>query len=175
MPANVGDPRDSGSIPGLGRYPGGGKGNPLQDSCLENPMDRGVWRASPWGRRVRHDRAHSTYKHLKHVWLLRGTNSHSQELISCLPSWVVHTFWGQEPSFVRQQSHSPAEAQYTALTLGGAHLFPSTFYKLLSLRLLPAYSATNRNRTPGSFLPSGYKNDTLCHANTFRGSGDFQW
>ena len=37
---NVGD---LGSIPGLGRSPGGGHGNPLQDSCLENPTDRGVW------------------------------------------------------------------------------------------------------------------------------------
>ena len=35
-----------GSIPGLGRSPGGGKGYPLQYSCLENPMDRGVWRAA---------------------------------------------------------------------------------------------------------------------------------
>ena len=37
---NVGDP---GSIPGLGRYPGEGNGNPLQYYCLENPMDRGAW------------------------------------------------------------------------------------------------------------------------------------
>ena len=42
-PANAGDIRDMGSIPGLGRSPGGGNGNPLQYSCLENPMDRGVW------------------------------------------------------------------------------------------------------------------------------------
>ena len=42
---NVGDP---GSIPELGRSPGEGNGNPLQYSCLENPMDRGAWWASPW-------------------------------------------------------------------------------------------------------------------------------
>ena len=41
--ANTGDIRDVGSIPGSGRSPGGGHGNPLQYSCLENPMDRGVW------------------------------------------------------------------------------------------------------------------------------------
>ena len=42
--------RDLGSILGLGRSPGGGRGNPLQYSCLENPMDRGAWQAySPWG------------------------------------------------------------------------------------------------------------------------------
>ena len=40
---NVGD---MGSIPGLGRSPGGGHGNPLQYSCLEIPMDRGAWRAA---------------------------------------------------------------------------------------------------------------------------------
>ena len=39
-PADAGDVRDSGSIPGWGRSPGGGNGNPLQYSCLENPMDR---------------------------------------------------------------------------------------------------------------------------------------
>ena len=42
-PANAGDIRDIGSIPWLGRSPGGGNGNPLQYSCLENPMDRGAW------------------------------------------------------------------------------------------------------------------------------------
>ena len=41
-PDNAGDVRDAGSIPGLGRYPGGGHSNPPQYSCLENPMDRGA-------------------------------------------------------------------------------------------------------------------------------------
>ena len=41
-PANAGDRRDSGLIPGWGRSPGGGHGNPLQYSYLENPMDRGA-------------------------------------------------------------------------------------------------------------------------------------
>ena len=44
---------DLGLIPGLGRSSGGGRGNPLQYSCLETPMDRGPWWATvhPWGRR----------------------------------------------------------------------------------------------------------------------------
>ena len=42
-PANAGDVTEAGSIPGLGRFPGGRHGNPLQYSCLENPMDRGAW------------------------------------------------------------------------------------------------------------------------------------
>ena len=45
-PANIGDVRDVRSTPGSGSSPGRGHGNPLQDSCLENPMDRGVWRAA---------------------------------------------------------------------------------------------------------------------------------
>ena len=45
-PANAGDMRDMGLIPGSGRSPGGGNENPLQYSCLENPMDRGVWQAT---------------------------------------------------------------------------------------------------------------------------------
>ena len=44
-PANAGDSRGLGSIPGLRRSPGGGHGNPFLYSCLENPMDRGTW----WG------------------------------------------------------------------------------------------------------------------------------
>ena len=45
-PANAGDINDSGSIPGSGRFLGGGQGNPFQYSCLENPRDRGAWQAS---------------------------------------------------------------------------------------------------------------------------------
>ena len=44
--ANAGDTSDMGSIPGLRRSPGGGNGNLLQYSCLENPMDRGVWQTT---------------------------------------------------------------------------------------------------------------------------------
>ena len=46
LPANAGDIRDTGSILGSGRPPGGENGKPLQYSCLENPMDRGTWRAT---------------------------------------------------------------------------------------------------------------------------------
>ena len=46
LPANAGDIRDADLIPGLGRSPGGEHGNPLQYSCLENPMDKGVWWAT---------------------------------------------------------------------------------------------------------------------------------
>ena len=53
-PANAGE---AGSIPGLGRSPGEGNQNPLQYSCLENPMERRLAGYSPWGRRVQQDRS----------------------------------------------------------------------------------------------------------------------
>ena len=56
--SNAGDTKDLGSIPGLGRSPGGGHGNPLQYSCLENPMDRAAWRAI----------AHGVTKSLTWLW-----------------------------------------------------------------------------------------------------------
>ena len=43
LTANAGDAEDMGLIPGLGTSPGEGNGNPLQYSCLENPLDRGAW------------------------------------------------------------------------------------------------------------------------------------
>ena len=49
QPVNAGDTRDEGSIPGLGRSPGEGNGNPLQYSCLKSPVDRGAWWATVRG------------------------------------------------------------------------------------------------------------------------------
>ena len=53
----VKNPPDAGSIPGWGRSPGAGLGNPLQHSCLKNPMDRGAWRAiqSMASQKIRHN------------------------------------------------------------------------------------------------------------------------
>ena len=49
LPVNAGDVRDTGSIPGSVRSLGGGHGNPLQYSCLENPMDRAAWQDTVYG------------------------------------------------------------------------------------------------------------------------------
>ena len=72
-PANAADARDMGLIPGLGRSLGGGNGNPLQDSCLENPKDRGAGGIQSMGpQRVGHDcnRAHT------HAWVLKYRNTY---------------------------------------------------------------------------------------------------
>ena len=57
LPANAGDKRYAALIPGLRRSPGRGNGNTLQDSCLENSMDRGAWWAAVHGghKRIRHN------------------------------------------------------------------------------------------------------------------------
>ena len=60
-PANAGDIRDVGSIPGLARFPGEGNDNPLWYTCLENPMDRGAGQATVHRMTVRHDRNNLTH------------------------------------------------------------------------------------------------------------------
>ena len=57
LPANTGD---EGSIPGSGRFPGEGNGNPLQYSCLKNPLDRGVWCATVHGGHTEPDTTKAT-------------------------------------------------------------------------------------------------------------------
>ena len=61
LPVSAGDARDAGRIPGLGRSSGGGNGNPLQYSCLENSTDRGAWQDIDRGVAKRHDWAHIHY------------------------------------------------------------------------------------------------------------------
>ena len=88
-PAHAGDGRDTGSIPGLGRSPGGG--NPLQDSCLENPIDRGAWRAT----------IYSTIQ--SQTWLKQLT------IHTC--GWDVHAWiYPRLPAFVTAQNRTHSEA-----------------------------------------------------------------
>ena len=65
LPVNAGDP---GSIPEWGRSPGGGNGNPLQYSCLENPMDRGAWRPSVHGVEEELDTIQRLNSNSKLIW-----------------------------------------------------------------------------------------------------------
>ena len=66
LPANAGDVRDAGSIPGSGRAPEGGPGNALQCSCLENPMDRGAWWATVHGAAQKSDTTEVTWRTRTH-------------------------------------------------------------------------------------------------------------
>ena len=71
LPASAGDVIDTGSVPGLGRSPGEGHGNPLGYSCLENPMDRGAWWVTVHGvTKIRHNTTEATqHEHIKFTYL----------------------------------------------------------------------------------------------------------
>ena len=74
--ANAGDVTDTYSIPGSGRSPGGGRGNPLQYSCLENPMDREAWWAA-----VRGVTESDTAEATKHA-CMRHSDFHSKTVLT---------------------------------------------------------------------------------------------
>ena len=82
-PANAGDAGDEGSIRGSGRSPGGGNGNPLQYSCLENPTDRGAWWAA----------VHGVAK--SWTWLRTHTQTHMCDWITLLYSRNQHNIVNQ--------------------------------------------------------------------------------
>ena len=85
LPANAGDTRDTGSIPGLGRSPGGGNDNPLQHSCLGNPMDRGAWLAKGWTRLRAHTLTQTIKTHISKITfpnIQYRKSSFSQNLMS---------------------------------------------------------------------------------------------
>ena len=91
LPASLGDPRDAGSIPGSGRSPGGGHGNPLQSSCLENPMDRGAWQATVYRvikSQIRLKRLSRVSKDFLH-WPHLPTDLHHL----CLWPWLDDSQW----------------------------------------------------------------------------------
>ena len=70
-PTNTGGTRDVGLIPGSGRSPGAGNGNPLQYSCLENPMDREVWQATVRGVAKSQIRLSTTYIYYTYICLYK--------------------------------------------------------------------------------------------------------
>ena len=67
LPANTGDARDRGWMPGSGRPSGEGNGNPFQYSCLGNPMDRGAWRATVQGVTKESDTTERTCTSIHHA------------------------------------------------------------------------------------------------------------
>ena len=92
-PANAGDTGDVGSIPGLGRSPEGGNGNPLQYSCLENSMDRGALKATIHG--VANSRTRlNGFTSLHTIILEKEMATHSSIL-----AWEIP--WTEEPSRVQ--------------------------------------------------------------------------
>ena len=127
LPANVGDVRGVGSTPGLGSLPGEGHGNPLQYSCLENPMDRGAWFAThhPQGCKEL-DVTDATWHTC--VQILLDLYKQGVGLHAALPLVVVHnlldTLIFSSPdveSYQTHHRHTPSEARVLVHGLGSAH------------------------------------------------------
>ena len=91
--ASAGDVRDAGLIPGSGGSPGGGRDNPLQYSCLGNPMDRGAWQVQSLGlQRVGHDVNDLTcmHTHSPYVWIMFYLSCQSLLLIGDLKISILN-------------------------------------------------------------------------------------
>ena len=88
-PANAGDTRDMGSIPGSGSAPGGGNGNPLQYSCLENPIDRGAW----WTTVHRVTKSRTQLKHLSMHKYSPHTAFHVWTVYMLLPGYTSFVYF----------------------------------------------------------------------------------
>ena len=95
-PATAVGVRDKASTPGLGRPPGGGHGNPLQCYCLENPMDRGAWRAQSRGLK-KSDMAEATW-HTRTHFVLAALQSEVQNGLLCV--WTFAGKVKKKPNFL---------------------------------------------------------------------------
>ena len=101
-PTNARDARDTGSVPGLGRSPGGGHGNPLQCSFLENPMDRGAWWAAVHG--VAKSRTRPSDGHcIARAPPASGDRRNSFRFLKLTPIWG-DAFWLFEATRIRVKS-----------------------------------------------------------------------
>ena len=111
LPANAGDTRDAGSIPGLERSPGEVNGNPLQYSCLENPMDRGAWRATVSGVAK------------SQTWLcthVHDKGEHAPFLVRGPSIWIQ---WRGSSFCIDMMEYSMSKNLYLALALIASHHF----------------------------------------------------
>ena len=121
LPANAGDTRDTGSIPGLGRSPEEGNGNPLQYSCLGTSMDRGAWWATIHGvTRVGHDLV------TKHTHTHTHTHTHEEARLRGRSKGECSEKLGQGDNCAPGHSQSSSQRQLS-LHLRGFLLIKKTF------------------------------------------------
>ena len=104
LPANAGDMRDAGSIPGLGRSPEGGHGKPLQNSCLGNSMDRRAWQASLGGGHKKSDMSDHTHVHAADMGEVLKTRASTLTGAQSLFLWHL-----MPPHLSSGKSHSKAK------------------------------------------------------------------
>ena len=92
LPVSARYARSSGSIPRLGRSPGVGNGNPLQYSCLENPMDRGAWRATVHGASKSWTQLSDSHTHTLAFLILLSNEKHIFPFLSWPNYYFIKTF-----------------------------------------------------------------------------------
>ena len=115
LPANAGEPRDAGSVPGVGRSPGGGNGNPLQYSCLESPMDREAWRATAHG-------GHKESAKARHLAIQPAKGIKGLKTKANQPKLVISLLKRRRGS----QAHPPVSGAGGALTVHPADRRPTS-------------------------------------------------
>ena len=135
-PANAEDVRDVGSTPGSGRSPGGGRGNRLQYSCLENPMDRGAWRATVHG-------VTKSWKLLKRLSMQAQSCDGNQGCLTPKSPLLWHLLscsWEWRPKGVRVSAASASSAPWKVsgyfISCSGQLLSPR---RLSSIPVVPTF------------------------------------
>ena len=165
-PASAGDERDMCSIPGWGRSPGGGHGNPLQYSCLENSMDRGAW----WATVHRVAKSRTQLK-----WLSKGS------LFTFLQAWWTDHLYGNHLELVK-----PACSRLHPHPLGwclGSLLFNKSFRSrgswTMKVKVLVAQSfptlVTPRTVAQQASLSMGFSTQEYWSGLSFLSPGDLPW
>ena len=115
LTANAGDARAMGSIPGMGRFPGEGNGNPLQYSCLGNPTDRGAWWTT----------VHGVTKRQTHLGTqlntCTGTDTHTCILIRPAELLSVHSGMKRGRGSSPQEPHHPQKYDVSHFPVNGCY------------------------------------------------------
>ena len=138
-PANAGDWRDVGSIPASGRSPGGGQGNPLQYSCLQNPKDRGAWQATVHG---------ITKSQILLKWLSTYTYINSVQFNR---SVVSDSLWPHGLQHTRLPRSSTTPGAYS-----NSHPLHQWCHETISSSVIPFSSHLQSFPTSGSFQMSQF-------------------
>ena len=105
-PASAEAVGDAGSIPGLGRSPREGNGNPLQYSCLENPMDRGAWWVTVHRVPKELDMTEAT-EHRDQVWVLEMVRHVAKSSYYLSWQWADQNMWGEPSQTIQPQPGQP--------------------------------------------------------------------
>ena len=119
-PASVGDIRDVGSIPGSERSPGDGNGNPLQYSCLENPLDRRAWQALVY-------KVTKSWTQLKWLRMQSVRNNNIIDFICYEANWIVNIEFKTTSLIIKEPEKYVRKSSVCVGGLGGGRWYLCLF------------------------------------------------